>query len=202
MSRSYRTQKESLIAERRIARYEDGSIVFPPIIERSPKIGDIHPLSKSYLMSVLPIIPIEYLYGLDRIELKAREKDVIGRPFALYRRDEKAIILYSLPIIWRMQSGSKEFAKTLLDFYADLSFDDSCMIVTWNEPVLMSLWYYLFVFTHELGHHFVNQYKHKNGRLLGVNHNELIANLISKRFINEFFSRISKKKTSTGNVNL
>lgn len=194
MSRSYRTQKESLIAERRITRFEDGSILLPSILERSPKDGDIQPLSKQDLLYVLPKIPIEYIYGLDRIELRAREKDFVGRPFGLYRRDEKVIILYSLPKIWRLRSGSMKFAKTLKKFYADLTFDDSCLILSWREPVLITLWYYYYVFTHELGHHFVEQYRHKNGRLLGRRHNELIANLIAERFINDFFNKKSTHK--------
>ncbi len=194
MSRSYRTQKESSIAERRIARYDDGSIVLPRVIERSPKIGDVHPLSKRRIITLLKKIPVEYVYGLDRIELRARENSSIGKPFGLYRRDEKAIILYSLPTVWRLHSLSIGLAKTLAKFHADVTFDDTGVEVSWKHEVLFALWFDFTVFRHELGHHFVEQYKHKNGRLLGRQYNELIAELHSERFTDEFIAKVKAKK--------
>jgi hypothetical protein len=70
-------------------------------------------------------------------------------------------------------------------------------VVAWRESVLMSLWFHYTIFAHELGHHFVEQYKHKNGRLLGRRHNERIANLHAERLTNEFLARIyAESKTS------
>lgn len=193
MSRSYRTQKEALIAERRIARHEDGSIVPPRIIERSPRIGDIHPLNKRALINVLKKIPVQYIYGLSRIELRAREND-IGCPFGSYRRDEKVIILYSLPTVWRLSAISRKHAETLAKFYAEISFDNEGVTVSWKENILLTLWFYFDVFTHELGHHYVEQYKNKNGRLGGRRYNEIIAELHAQRFTGDFFKKVRSKK--------
>jgi hypothetical protein len=44
MSRSYRTQKESVIAARRARRAPDGGVKLPRIVEREPAPGDVHPL--------------------------------------------------------------------------------------------------------------------------------------------------------------
>ena len=167
MSRSYRTQKESVMAGRRAQRDREGSIVFPRIVEREPASGDIHPLSKRTIAQQLKNLPVEYLYGLSRIELRARQGSEIGRPFGSYWNDERAIILYSLPTVWRLQGISKEFAKSLARFYADFKFEEEVVMVSWPNEAVMGLWFYCDVFAHELGHHFVEQYQNKNGRVQG-----------------------------------
>ena len=63
----------------------------PRIVARKPKSGDIHPLPKSVLAHALKTIPVEYLYGLSRMELRARHGSRIGEPVAVYRPDEKVI---------------------------------------------------------------------------------------------------------------
>jgi hypothetical protein len=93
MSRSRNTEKESVRAARGIGRDEEGELSLPRIIVRKPRRGDIHPLPKSILVRLLKHVPVEYFYGLSRIELRARQGK-IGDPFGAYGRDEKAIILY------------------------------------------------------------------------------------------------------------
>jgi len=61
MSRSYRSRKEFVIAERGIHRCRDGRIVLPRVIERPPAPGDTHPIPKRMLRGVLRSAPIEYI---------------------------------------------------------------------------------------------------------------------------------------------
>jgi hypothetical protein len=76
VSRSYRTQKEEVIAKRNISRDSKDKLVLPRVIERKPREGDIHPISKSRVESVLAKTPDAYLYGLSRIELRARNAPI------------------------------------------------------------------------------------------------------------------------------
>src|SRR5438552_12590494 len=75
MSRSYRTQKESIIARRRVT-------MLPRVIERPPAFGDIHPLAGRTVRCLFRRIPLEYLYGLARIELRPRQTAAVGQPLA------------------------------------------------------------------------------------------------------------------------
>lgn len=92
MSRSFRSQKESVIAERAIERDGEGRPLLPRIVERAPAPGDIHPVSKRVLRRLLSGLPVEYLHGLSRIELRARELPLIGQPFGSYWVGERAIV--------------------------------------------------------------------------------------------------------------
>lgn len=194
MSRSYRSQSELAIATRRIARRRDGRVKLPRIIDRAPARGDIHPLDKAALTNLLSKLPVEYLYGLSRVELRARQGDEIGRPFASYWTDERAIILYSLPRAWRFRSMSPEFMRSLAKFHAGFRFEDDTIVVSWSEASLMSLWFYCDVFTHELGHHFVRQYRSKNRRGGSRRHEELVADLHARRFTDELLAAYTARK--------
>jgi hypothetical protein len=196
MARSYRTQKESVIAARRAKRGTDGSPVLPRIIERKPAPGDIHPLSKRSIRYLLRMLPAEYLYGLSRIELRARQGPEIGRPFGWYWEDERAIVLYSLPTVWRLPGITRDFARSLRRFYADFKIEDGAVVVSWRADAIMGLWFYCDVVTHELGHHFAQQYEGKNGRLRGRRFEELIANLQAKRFTEKLFKDYKLRKSS------
>jgi hypothetical protein len=195
MSRSYRTQKESVIAERRVERGADGNVVLPRVVERQPASGDIHPLSKRTLTRLLQKLPVEYLYGLSRIELRARQGSEIGHLYGCYWKDERAIVLYSLPTVWRLRGISKNFARSLTRFYADFKFEEEVVVVSWRDEAVMGLWFYCDVFTHELGHHFVEQYQNRNGRVQGRRFEEFVANLQARRFTEEVFARYKSKGT-------
>ena len=95
MARSYQTEKPSVLARYRIPRDRDNRFVYPRVIARRPSPGDVHPLSKQALSGILRQTPIEYLYGLKRIELRPRRNNKIGEPFGCYLPDEKTIWLYS-----------------------------------------------------------------------------------------------------------
>lgn len=194
MSNSYRTQKESLAAARRIKRDADGKPIFPRIIAKQPTVGDVHPLTKSNLQRLFDRIPIEYLYGLRRIELKPRLNDDVGNPFALYSPSEKTIKLFSLPIEWKLKHLSDSLRFSLEKFHAIIIEENEFIIVRWRDVAIMSLWFYCNVFAHELGHHFKTQYYHKNGGFGSYRHQEFVAELHAKRFTDALL-RKSENKT-------
>ncbi|HEX6838808.1 MAG TPA: hypothetical protein VF334_19655, partial [Polyangia bacterium] len=86
---------------------------FPRVVARKPRRGDVHALSPAEIRAFLRALPAEQLHGLVRIELRARVDDV-GDPFALYRREERDILVYSLPPgEWWMTSIDPACAREL-----------------------------------------------------------------------------------------
>ncbi len=193
MGRSRNTEKESVWAALRIARDEDGEPCLPRIIARPPKGGDVHPLPKSILRGALKTIPVEYIYGLSRIELRARQGR-IGDPFGVYRPDEKVIILYSLPRLWVVDLMSEGGQKNLEAFGARVSQHGRQWHVYWPSEAGLAVWFFKEVVTHELGHHFSRQYEKKRGRIRGVKFREMNANLHSFRLTREMFNRMKRRR--------
>lgn len=187
MSNSYRTQKESKAAERLIERDAAGNPRLPRVIERAATPGDIHPIPKRVLRRVLTEIPVEYLYGLSRIEMRARHEPGVGVPFGCYLHDERAIILYSLPPVWHFDRLADDFRQSLERFYARIVPDLTGFTIWWPESALLSLWFYCHVFTHELGHHFAEQYKAKNGIMPSRSVSERSADLHARRLTDQLF---------------
>lgn len=173
MSRSYRTTKESVLARRRLKRDSAGKPILPKIISRKPRAGDIHPIDRSLLLTLLQLIPEKYLYGLSKVELRAREGE-IGEPFGDYR-DDSSMRLYSLPLVWRMTSWSEGGLKGYAEYNARVERHDSEVIVHWPDARDLSFWFYFSVFAHELGHHFRNQYKSKRKIWGRARDEELVA---------------------------
>lgn len=194
MSRSRNTEKESVRAAKRIGRDEDGEASLPRIIARRPKSGDIHPLPKSVLAHALKTIPVEYLYGLSRVELRARRGSRIGEPFAAYRPDEKVVVLYSLPMLWVIDEMSEGAHKDMAAFGARVSQQGRLWHVYWPSETRLSLWFFKEVVMHELGHHFAEQYKRKRGRIRGVRFREMNADLHSFRLTREMFNRFRRRR--------
>jgi hypothetical protein len=185
MSRSYRTQKENIIARRRVP----GRLPLRVVV-REPRRGDIHPLPKRAIRGILSSVPLEYVYGLSRVELRPRQTDAVGKPFGCYWPDEKAIILYSVPpLVWNFPSIRADFRRSLLACYVTITQEKDSIRVVWPDSVFISLWYYAHVFTHELGHHFVEQYRAKNGRVGGRLFAEFVAEMHARRFTEDFFKR-------------
>ena len=193
MSRSRNTEKESVWAALRIARDEDGEPYLPRIIARQPRRGDIHPLPKSVLRGALRTIPVEYIYGLSRIELRALQGR-IGDPFGVYSRDERAIILYSLPRLWVVDLMSEGGQEDLEAFGARVSQHGRQWHVYWPSEAGWVVWFFKEVVTHELGHHFSHQYEKKRGRIRGVKFREMNASLHSCRLTREMFNRLKKRR--------
>ena len=185
MSRSYRTQKESIIARRRVT-------MLPRVIERPPAFGDIHPLAGRTVRCLFRRIPLEYLYGLARIELRPRQTAAVGQPFGCYLRDEKIVILYSVPpSVWQFPGRlPADYRRSFEARSATISQHGDHVRVTWpDEGGFMRLWYYAYVFTHELGHHYVEQYRAKNGRVGGRLFNKIVAEMHARRFTAQLFKR-------------
>ena len=196
MSDSFRTQKESVLAARRIKRDAEGKPIFPRIVAKPPTVGDIHPITKPQLQRLFDQIPIKYLYGLRRIELKQRLNSDVGNPFGLYSPNEKTIKLFSLPTEWKLKHLSNSVRFSLEKFYADITEEDKFIVVRWKNVEVMCLWYYCDVFTHELGHHFKMQYYHKNGGFGSYQHQEFVAELHAKRFTDAIFRGLKRKDAS------
>ena len=134
-------------------------------------------------------IPIEYLYGLRRIELRGRLNKEIGRPFGLYSPGEKVITLFSLPLTWQLTNPGSWLRHSLPKFHAQITHEEDKIHVKWPEESIMSLWFYCEVFTHELGHHFRARYWRKNGGYGSRSHEEFVAELHARRFTNALFKR-------------
>ncbi len=88
----------------------------------------------------------------------------------------------------------KDFARSLKRFYADFTLEEKAIVVSWRDDEVMGLWFYCEVFTHELGHHFAERHKNKNGRIEGRRYEEFVANLHARRFTNELFASFRKRK--------
>ena len=95
------------------------------------------------------------------MELRARQGDKIGDPFGVYRPREKAIILYSLPRLWVLDMMSKGGQRDLEASGARVSQHGREWHVYWPSKAGLAVWFFKEVVTHELGHHFAEQYKNK-----------------------------------------
>ena len=192
MSRSYRTDKPRVVAARKLERAADGTAVLPRIVVRRPAHDDVHPLPARALRNILRHeVPAEYLYGIERIELRARPGEWIGRPFAYYLPDEKAIILYSLPLSWMYEKRPEEaFLARMQRFFAFVSVRGSETWVVWPNREVLAVWYFIEVFAHELGHHFRTQYRIRRGSQRGRRHEEFVADLHSARFYDALVKRL------------
>lgn len=197
MAKSFRTQQPEAAAKRRLARTDDGAIVLPRIVTRKPRPGDVHPISAPALRGVLRReTPVEYLNGLARIELRPRASNEVGAPFAFYLRDEKAIILYSLPMCWTWRERcSDSVLDGITRFYANVDEQESAMTVTWPAAEVLAMWFYVEVFAHELGHHYRNQYRIRRGSGRHRRHEEYVADLHSARFYDAFLAKLRSLRT-------
>jgi hypothetical protein len=150
-------------------------------------------LPKFVLRRIIPDIPIEFLYGLRHIELRAREGAAIGDPFGYYRFADKVLVLYSLPLQWSLTQISEPLERSVTRFFGDISKSDELVTVSWSEPFLMGFWFFDYVFCHELGHHFDEQYHHRRGRTEGRPYEEAFADLQGLRISKEWWKRRRRK---------
>jgi hypothetical protein len=184
MSRSYRTSKVRHLANRRIARDRGGSIIYPRVIARKPAPGEIHPLPSRAIRKILRHTPIEYIYGLKHIELRPRPSSTeVGSPYGCYFPKDKIIQLFSLPLVWKFNSISDRFQREMENFGAKVTRFDDHVEIDWLTPenARLARWFCAVVLTHELGHHFVEQYQTKRGRIGKIAHEEIVAEIHSFR---------------------
>jgi hypothetical protein len=196
MARSYRTDKPSAAAVRRANHEGSRPTLVPRIVERKPRQGDEHPLSAHALRNALRDVPVEYLYGLNRIELRARSGRA-GDPFAVYWPDEKIIILYSLPPHWIWPGGilGSRVASRMRSFFASLTTTPEGLEVAWPSRACVALWFYAEVLGHELGHHYRHQYRYRR-RGARRGEEEIIAMIHSNRFYRRLLRRIRESRAA------
>lgn len=189
MSRSFRTRPKDILAWERMPRDRQGKIIFPRIVIRKPREGDIHPLSRQDIAIAYKKLPLEYFYGLKEIELRAR-KGEIGEPFGKYSPYAKKIILYSAPpSCWVFEKAPDSYLDHLENCCAQVTRKDGEAIIEWDK---LSLWFFfLNVLFHELGHHYVHQYKCKQKPPLDVYLNEWYAELQVSRIQKRVFRKSS-----------
>ncbi len=176
MSRSKNTQPKQYKLKERI---------YPRIIERKPKEGDIHPLTKQDILSILEEVPAEYLYKLNTIELMPRNSNT--KYAGMYLRSEHKVIIYSHPI-----EEIRDVADIIYIVLAErcnlptpeYEIENADTIrVQWNKNSLS--WYFKHLLFHELGHHLSNVNKHRRKYAVGDSQ-EKLADLRAQRLM-EFF---------------
>jgi hypothetical protein len=193
VAKSYRTQKESALAARRIERDSQGQPVLPRIVQRKPRPGDIHPLDKRVLRWFLERQPVDIYYGLRAIELRARE-GAVGEPYALYRRQSKEILVYSIPPVWTFSHLSEGHRNRLEGFQAVVQDQDGEVVVSWPDEDYLTLWFLFDVVAHELGHHSGNQFAHKNGPRGRTKDEEARADLAAARALHAELARVRRRR--------
>ncbi len=181
MSRSRNTQPKQYKLKERI---------YPRIIERKPKEGDIHPLSKQEILSILEEVPAEYIYNLKTIELVPRNSN--SKYAGLYLRSEQKVVIYSYPI-----EEIKEITDIIYFVLAercnlpvpDYEIENADEIkVQWSKESLS--WYFKHLLFHELGHHLSNINKQRRKYAVGDSQ-EKLADLRAQRLMEYFGINLS-----------
>ena len=170
---------------------------YPEIAEGPPAPGDVHPLDKEDIARILRMLPFIHIAGLKRVELRARRGDRIGEPFGCYWREEKAIILYSLPRTWRLEFIGADFLRSLAMCDAEVKDLQDAVIVNWPEPESMSLWFYSYVLSHELIHHYLEQYREDDSAPSPEDHVQLAAALHSTSYMEILSRHLAEKNKRT-----
>jgi hypothetical protein len=196
MARSFRDQKPAVAAQRRLERDDAGEIVLPRIVVRRPRRGDVHPLPARALRYLMRReIPAEYLLGLTRIELRPRPTEVVGQPYGYYTPDEKAIILYSLPMAWAWRSKPKDSTlASMRRFFAFIDESGPGAFVMWPGVEVLSVWFFIDVLAHELAHHHRTQYRIRRGGAMRRRQEEALADLHSARFYDALVKTLHARK--------
>ncbi len=118
MSLNSRSEPTKIIAARRFPRDREGRPILPRVIKRAPRPGDVHPLTRQHISNFLRYLPVDYVYGLRRVELRGRTSEEIGDPYGYYLNGEKTIVLFSVPPdLWQFPHTTvaykRLFASTL-----------------------------------------------------------------------------------------
>ncbi|MCB2155349.1 hypothetical protein KQI84_10720 [bacterium] len=182
MSRSRHTDPEQIIARKRQARR--GHRPGPRVVFRKPYPGDVDAVSKGLFRKLLRSIPPHYLFGLREIEFLPRSNSV-GEPFAQYWENERRIVCYSLPRVWTWESLNENWCDGMRNWGAQVSEMLDGIEIRWRNERDLGIWFFDVIFCHELGHHFVHQYRRKrrpSHRMCEL-HNELLADLHRDRLM-------------------
>lgn len=172
---------------------------YPEIVEEPPAPGDVHPLDKDDIARILRMLPFIHIAGLRRIELRARKGERIGEPFGCYWREEKTIILYSLPETWRLEAIGADFLRSLAVSDAEIKETQDYLLVTWPEPGSMSLWFYSHVLAHEFIHHYLEQYREDDAAPSPEDHVQLAAALHGANYMEVLAKHLAAKRSRVKN---
>jgi hypothetical protein len=175
MARSYHTDPKWRIAARNAEADREGRFVPPPVVERAPRIADVHPVSRRKLSTMLAQLPPELWYGLRRIELRPRQGEM-GCPFGSYSPRDKTIRLFSLPEVLEFEQIPAFDLALMKVTEAHIEEAGDGHRVRWDELDGMGFWFFYSVFIHELGHHHRCQYPAKRGAPGRVWEEEGLAN--------------------------
>ena len=127
----------------------------PRVVARKPRHGDVHPLSPTAIRAFLRALPAAQLEGLARIELRARTAEV-GQPFAEYRRQERDILLYSLPPDeWWLAALDRELTRELREAGARIVRHRDGYSIHFEAGGMDA--FLRHVLAHEIGHHVRNR---------------------------------------------
>jgi hypothetical protein len=174
VTRSRRTDKPALVAGRLAPK-------LPRVVARKPRRGDVHPLESGAVREFLTALPPEQIHGLAGVELRARV-DSVGVPFGLYRREDRVIILYSLPADeWWMDSILPDIARSLRAAGAKVLRHRPGVSIHWTAGAHLAAWLRDEVLAHEIGHHVRNQYAARWPRAARTVDEEAVADLHARR---------------------
>ena len=196
MSKTFKTLPLDIYALSSHKRDKGRRRVLPTILRRKPRAGDVHPLKPQMLQHCLWCVPPAYIYGLKAIELSPRQGDV-GAPYGVYRPSEKRIRLYSCPPrCWRFSSAVWPRHTGLLSRGAHIITsheDKASVLVEWHDHDDLEM-FYIHVLFHELGHHYVEQYRSSRGRPETRKRNEIVADLHDVKISTHLKRRIAKQR--------
>jgi hypothetical protein len=89
-----------------------------------------------------------------------------------------------------------DLRRSLKGFKTKIETDGNGVSITWHDSWDMACWFYEYVLAHELGHHFVEQYKTKNGPIRSRNAEEHVANLRGARIVSQVYAAIRRKRSA------
>jgi hypothetical protein len=142
-----------------------GAPAIPRIVEHEPRPGDIHPVTRSMLLRLLAGMGPHLLKGVSRIELRARVSPDVGNPHGTYSPRDEMIRLFSVPFPdWPCELEVLSPRSRWARFGATLIFRDGQPFIHWTRVEDLARYYFVVVFAHELGHHYV--YRHRRYRSL------------------------------------
>ena len=192
MARSWHTDPPRVVARRADART---GLARARVVERRPRQGDVHPIPKDMVEALLVVVPSEYVLGLRRVELRARQ-GTLGHPYAEYRRGEKVVVIYSVPTQWEMRSIPEYEQRSMSRFGAHLERRGDSWLVRWDDLEKLAFWFAYIVLFHELGHHFSDQYDRRKGRIRGRPYREAFADATARRIFRAFAKRMKSRRQS------
>ena len=155
------------------------------------------PAKPAMLQHCLQCVPPAYIYGLKAIELSPRRGDV-GAPmgFTAQAKSEFAFI-HVLLASGASAASCGRATKAYCPVERALLHRRKTrrVLVEWHDPADLEM-FYIHVLFHELGHHYVEQYRSSRGRPKTRKRNEIVADLHDLKISTHLRRRIAKKSAN------